>query len=92
MPVRDEFSVSPSRYIGKVCETHPELKGLRRKVSYQCVKCMSEKKIRSRTDVRFRERLLGVEMSKLKHSAIARDVASGGDGTGYERFMPLRKS
>lgn len=33
--------LTPNQYIGKVCLKHPELKGLRGRPSYRCVKCMS---------------------------------------------------
>lgn len=36
------YSLTPNQYIGKVCPKHPELKGLRSRPSYRCVKCMSE--------------------------------------------------
>lgn len=35
-------SLTPNQYIGKVCPKHPELKGLRSRPSYRCVKCMSD--------------------------------------------------
>lgn len=36
------YSLTPNQYIGKVCPKHPELKGLRSRPSYRCVKCMSD--------------------------------------------------
>lgn len=35
-------SLTPNQYIGKVCPKHPELKGLRSRPSYRCIKCMSD--------------------------------------------------
>ncbi len=37
-------AISDTRYIGKVCESHPELKGERRKKTYLCVGCIAEKR------------------------------------------------
>ena len=37
-------SISETRYIGKVCDKHPELKGERLKRDYQCPACRNEKK------------------------------------------------
>jgi len=34
--------LTPNQYIGKVCPKHTELKGLRSRPSYRCVKCMSD--------------------------------------------------
>ena len=35
--------MKPTRYIGKICEKHPELGGERRKANRKCVKCACEK-------------------------------------------------
>lgn len=41
-------AISESRYIGKVCPKHPELKGERRKIGYICVGCNADKRHRQR--------------------------------------------
>ena len=46
--VRATSAVSPSRYVGKVCDKHPELGGLRLIRNYTCVGCMRDQKRKSR--------------------------------------------
>jgi len=36
--------MTDKRYLGKICERHPEFEGLRLKRGYECVQCRSEKK------------------------------------------------
>lgn len=43
MSIRQSNSVSPTRYIGTVCQKHPELKGERRKKTYVCVGCQRDR-------------------------------------------------
>lgn len=38
--------MTDARYLGKICDHHPEFNGLRLKRSYQCVQCCSENKAR----------------------------------------------
>ena len=47
--VRATSAVSPSRYVGKVCDKHPELDGLRLIRNYTCVGCMRDQKRKSRS-------------------------------------------
>lgn len=70
---RVDNSVSETRYIGKICEKHPEEGGLRFKKTCGCVGCHKDKQKKYRQTPEMREKLAAAARERRLNDRVARE-------------------